>query len=594
MRTQSERGVQAEKASLALAYRPVVRGYLFGAGLYYLLITAAHLYSETGWMQVALPSLAAATALICLRARHVLDRGRPSLLTLEMATIAANALMFANVASYLSVHLEAEKLVYFVLMALAFAVASPTRRVMLPSVGISLATMALFALKAGGPYPELYLYIGLAGAFLALGMSELMRDALNREVRARLAAEASAARLEEEGRRIAVLQAETHELALKAQAASRAKSEFLGTISHELRTPLNAILGLAQALSPAMRQPGDKAHLDTLQAEARGLKQLIDDLLDIVSLESGGIELHPAAFDMGGLIDDLGAAFEPIAVGKGLAFTITCEPNARTWCNGDEALIRRVLSNLISNAIKFTDRGGVGVSVRRDGDGISFSVVDTGIGIAPDEQEKMFDHFAQADGAMTRRFGGAGLGLAICRQLVELMSGEISVDSRPGEGASFSFHAPMAAVRARARTGAGVELEVRPLNLLIVDDNHINRLVLETLLSQAGLATRTVRNGREAVDMWALGQWDAILMDIHMPEMDGLAATREIRAREAAQGCPRTPIIAVTASVLDHETAAYMDAGMDGCVAKPIEFAHLTTAIENAVGVRVSPRAKAA
>ncbi len=241
-----------------------------------------------------------------------------------------------------------------------------------------------------------------------------------------------------------------------------------------------------------------------------------------------------------------------------------------------------MVGNLVSNAVKFTDDGEIEVVVSGTAGGLTFRVRDTGVGIAPAQQARIFEKFVQGDATTTRRAGGTGLGLAICRELVTLMGGEIGFETEAGQGACFAFNVLMPVAAAQEATGssnrpADISGELR---VLVVDDNLTNRTVLQTLLSHIGVVSETACDGREAVAVWELGTWDAILMDIHMPEMDGLEASREIRAREAAIGRPRTPIIAVTASVLAHETERYFAAGMDNLIAKPIEVRRLMEVIE--------------
>ena len=582
---RGEAQVQEQVEAVAIAYRPVVRGYLLGVGLYYLIITGLHLVTETGWSRMAMAGLAAVTTIVSLGGWNWLRRRTADMHRLELSSLAINALVFANVALLFAVRFEPQKLIYFVLIALAFATAGPTRRVVLPSVAGALATMLLLALQGGPDLLQTYFSIGLAGAFTAVGMGELMRGSLSRQVRERLAWEAASERLEAERLRISELQAETHNLAVAAQTASRAKSEFLSTISHELRTPLHAILGLSHALETTLDEPSQVERVRTIRAQGRALQKLINDLIDISNLEASRLDLCPVAFDLGKLADDLQAFYGDVAGDKGLSLDVRLEAEARGWCHGDDVRLRQILSNLISNAIRFTERGAVAVTARRDADVLTFSVADTGIGVDPAKAERMFDRFVQADASSTRPFGGAGLGLAICKELVDLMGGHIGVTSELGHGACFTFDVVMPSRPAPAEATTSVVGEpARPLKVLVVDDNHINRLVLQTFLSQLGANSSSVENGRRAVAAWEAEDWDAVLMDIHMPEMDGVAATREIRTREAASGRRRTPVVAVTASVLVHETQRYLTAGMDAVAAKPVDFEQLAALLERLTG----------
>ncbi|MDO8800546.1 ATP-binding protein [Phenylobacterium sp.] len=372
---------------------------------------------------------------------------------------------------------------------------------------------------------------------------------------------------------------EAQALALQAQAANHAKSEFLATMAHELRTPLNGVLGLVDVMSRTDLNPSQREHLATIGASGRALVSVVNDVLDISRIEAGSLEILPEPFDMDRLTSDLDAIYGAMAADKGLAFTLTVSPGVRGWRLGDPARLRQIAGNLISNGLKFTDAGEVRVAFSRRDDQVVLEVIDTGIGVAAHQQAAMFDRFVQADGSSTRRFGGAGLGLAICKELSELMGGTIGFTSELGVGSTFTLQVPLPACPAPAEPGAVAPMDDM-LRILVVDDNATNRLVLCALLEQLGLVAECVINGVEAVAAWESRAWDAILMDIHMPEMDGVTATSSIRQREAELGRDKTPIIAVTASVQPEETRGYLSAGMDDCVPKPVDTRVLVNALQ--------------
>ena len=376
-----------------------------------------------------------------------------------------------------------------------------------------------------------------------------------------------------------VRRAETQALALQAQAASHAKSEFLATMAHELRTPLNGVLGLVDIMGRTQLNSAQRDHLATIGASGRALVSVINDVLDMSRIEAGSLEILSEPFDLNRLTDDLAAIYGALAADKGLAFTLTLDPAARGWRLGDAARLRQVAGNLLSNGLKFTECGEVRVTVALRGEDLILEVTDTGIGVAPHQQAAMFDRFVQADGSSTRRFGGAGLGLAICKELSELMGGTIGFTSQLGVGSTFTLQVPMPACAAPAEPDAVPPVNDK-LRILVVDDNATNRLVLCALLEQLGLAAECVVNGVEAVAAWEAQAWDAILMDIHMPEMDGVTATSSIRRREVELGRDKTPIIAVTASVQPDETRGYLSAGMDDCVPKPVETRVLVSVLQ--------------
>jgi signal transduction histidine kinase/FixJ family two-component response regulator len=568
-------------------YMPVVRGFLIALGFYYIIIAGSHPFYEHGLALLILDGLAIITSVICFGSYFALPRIRTQFWHLEAAALTVNGLMLLNVIAYQAFHFEQQKLVYFVLMSLAFATSSPSRRVAYPSIGLSLAALVLLAQQADSATKAQYLFIGLAATFAAFGMSVLMRGAIARSVIARLTAEGMTRRLEDERQMNDLLRERAEDLARREAGANRAKTEFLATITHELRTPLNGVMGMVQAMSNDPLESAQRQRLEIVRGSGQALLQIINNVLDISKIEVGRIELSPVVFEVRPVVEDLGRLYAALAADKGLAFDLEVDPSADGWSFGDEVRLRQVLSNLLSNALKFTDHGGVSAKARRDGDRLIFTVRDTGIGIAAEQAPRLFERFVQGDASTTRRFGGTGLGLAICREIVKLLEGDISFTSVAGEGSCFTFDvamrampAPQAAVPTANVDGDGTEDAIR---VLVVDDNATNRLVLTTLLDQFDIANAAVDSGQAAIDAWESGGWDLILMDIHMPGMDGLTASKQIRAREQATGQPRTAIIAVTASVLSHETEAYFAAGMDDCIAKPIEIGMLLETIKRAV-----------
>ena len=582
MRTES---APAADEPLTDVYMPVVRGFLIALGFYYLIIAGSHPFYEHGLALLTLDGLAIVTSAICFSSYFALPRIRTQFWHLEAAALTVNGLMLFNVIAYQAFHFEQQKLVYFVLMSLAFATSSPSRRVAYPSIALSLVFLVLLAQQADGETRAQYEFIGLAASFAAFGMSVLMRGAIARSVVARLTAEGMTRRLEDERQMNDYLRETAENLARREAGANRAKTEFLATITHELRTPLNGVMGMVQAMSNDPLEDIPRQRLEIVRGSGQALLQIINNVLDISKIEVGRIELSPVVFDLKPVVEDLGRLYAALATEKNLAFDLEIDPSAEGWSCGDEVRLRQVLSNLLSNALKFTDQGSVSARVRRDGDQLVFAVSDTGIGVSPEQAPRLFERFVQADASTTRRFGGTGLGLAICREIVKLLGGEISFVSTPGEGSCFTFHVPMpivSAPQAAAAPTAGDAAD-QALRVLVVDDNATNRLVLTTLLDQFEIANTAVDGGQAAIDACAAGGWDLILMDIHMPGMDGLTASKQIRAREQAMGQARTPIIAVTASVLSHETEAYFAAGMDDCIAKPIEIGVLFETIRRAM-----------
>ncbi|WP_293677609.1 ATP-binding protein [uncultured Phenylobacterium sp.] len=378
----------------------------------------------------------------------------------------------------------------------------------------------------------------------------------------------------------------------EAEAANRAKSAFLATMSHEIRTPLNGVLGMAQAMAADKDlTPTQKERLDVIHQSGESLLAILNDVLDLSKIEAGKLALEQAHFELGALAKTVHATFQAIAETKRLSFELSLDKAALGVYEGDQVRLRQILWNLVSNALKFTEKGGVKVRIGREPDGLSFTVFDSGIGMTPPQLANLFQKFEQADVSTTRRFGGTGLGLAICRELAELMGGTISATSAPGHGSTFTVKLPMKKVArsapkarpAKPRKPKPQPTDARPIRILAAEDNTMNQLVLRTLLAQVGIEPVIVSDGREAVEAWEREPWDLILMDVQMPVMDGPSATGLIRARERTQGRARTPIVALTANAMSHQISEYLAAGMDAFVAKPIEAQRLYAAVQRAV-----------
>jgi signal transduction histidine kinase/ActR/RegA family two-component response regulator len=374
-----------------------------------------------------------------------------------------------------------------------------------------------------------------------------------------------------------------------AETANEAKSAFLATMSHEIRTPLNGVLGMTHAMAADNLSAVQRERLDIIDQSGKALLAILNDILDLSKIEAGRLELEEIEFELGELARGAHSAFTALANRKGLSFALEID-QARGVYIGDPTRIRQILYNLISNALKFTEQGEIRVTARRADGELIIAVADTGVGIPPEALARLFGKFAQVDASITRRFGGTGLGLAICQQLSRLMGGSITVASDVGVGSTFTVVLPLSRIGGERTPGGppAAEGEARPstqlnVRLLAAEDNSVNQLVLKTLLHQIGVDPVVVSDGAAAVEAWELKPWDAILMDIQMPVMDGLTAARLIREREAATGRRRTPIIALTANVMAHHLAEYLAVGMDGHVVKPIEAGRLFQALQAAI-----------
>jgi PAS domain S-box-containing protein len=378
----------------------------------------------------------------------------------------------------------------------------------------------------------------------------------------------------------------------EAEQANRAKSEFLANMSHEIRTPLNGIVAGADMLARCRLEPRAQELVDIIAASGATLERLLSDILDLARIEAGRIAIETTTFHLGDLVRSAAALARLQADEKGLALLVEVDAAANGVFEGDPYRIRQVLVNLLSNAVKFTERGQVAVSAEAARAGVRVTVRDTGIGFKPEVKEQLFGRFHQADGSITRRFGGTGLGMTISRQLIELMGGALDAEGREGEGAAFWFDLPLSPAGAAAQSEpAPAPVPPGPLRVLLADDHPTNRKVVELMLE--GLAeVVSVENGAEALMALGTDVFDVVLMDMQMPVMDGLEATRRIRETETAAGRAQTPLIMLTANALPEHVAASLAAGADRHLEKPVTLDGLLQAL-NAV-LEAEPEGSAA
>ena len=377
----------------------------------------------------------------------------------------------------------------------------------------------------------------------------------------------------------------------EAKEANRAKSDFLANMSHEIRTPLNGVIGIVDALSRTPLSPDQAEMVELVRSSGEMLERLVSDILDVSKIEAGQLVIETQPFDLDEALLGPLDLMRMRAEDKGLAFRVRRDATARGRFIGDSTRLRQVFGNLLANAVKFTAEGSVTVDIAvahaDDGQALmTFEVIDTGVGFDADHAARLFQRFSQADASITRRFGGTGLGLSICRALTGLMGGTISADSTPGRGSRFRVELPLARATEAAPVRAAPPRKrgLAPLRVLLAEDHPTNQRVVQLILATQQAQVVTVADGAQALEAFRADRFDVVLMDMQMPVMDGLTATRALRALEAQAGAAPTPIVMLSANAMAAHRVQALDAGADLHLPKPITAAGLLTGIETALG----------
>ena len=574
-----------ESAELVAIYAPMARAYALILGIYYILLTGAHLLVLKGNLAVVMACVAATSGALILTLRFTLLREVKKLEYVGLSVFLVNVLAITNVVIHASYAGDEIQFVYLLMLAFGSAILGPT-------LGVVGATLALVALGAAfltitGMEAMIVnkVFTGVTAVVGSFAASIFLHRMVRSQVDFRVQSQDLLEIVERER-----LRAQT--MADEADFANRAKTDFLANMSHELRTPLNGVVGIANTLATTQLDKQQREMVNLIDASGRTLARLLSDILDFSKIEAGKVEVERAPFDLRAELDASALLLQTYAADKKLQFDVTYGEHARGWFYGDATRIKQIVANLVSNAVKFTDQGEVHVFINwfEASEILEIKVVDTGIGFDKETGRRLFQRFIQADTSITRRFGGTGLGLAICRGLIEAMGGGMNWESEPGEGSTFIVRIPLEREEAPRLVGSTDTMldpvapsQEAPLRILAAEDHPTNQKVLRLILEPLGVDLTMCDDGMAALKAYQSSHFDVVLMDMQMPVMDGLTATIAIREHEKAHHLPATPIVMVTANAMRQHRDQAIEAGANSHLAKPFTPASLMSAIEAAL-----------
>jgi signal transduction histidine kinase/CheY-like chemotaxis protein len=574
-----------DSAELVAVYAPMARAYALILGVYYILLTAGHLLILKGNLAAIMACLAATSGVIILTLRFTLLQTVKDLKLLGLSVFLVNLLAVTNVVTHASYAGDEIQFVYLLMIAFSSAILGPTLGV----VGVSLALVALGAIILTITGSEALIvakfFTGITAVVGSLAASIFLHRMVRSQVDFRVQSQVLLEVVERERMR-------AQSMADEADFANRAKTDFLANMSHELRTPLNGVVGIANTLATTDLDAQQKEMVDLIDASGRTLARLLSDILDFSKIEAGKVEIERASFDLRAELDASALLLQTSAADKKLRFDVSYGEHAQGWFYGDATRIKQIVANLVSNAVKFTDQGEVHVFITwlEASEILEIKVCDTGIGFDKETGRRLFQRFIQADNSITRRFGGTGLGLAICRGLIEAMGGGMNWESTPGEGSTFIVRIPLEREVAPSLTASTDTLlaptapvQEAPLRILAAEDHPTNQKVLRLILEPLGVDLTLCGDGKAALKAYQSNHFDVILMDMQMPVMDGLTATKAIREHEKTHHLPATPVVMVTANAMRQHRDQAIEAGANSHLAKPFTPVSLMHAIEAAL-----------